>query len=133
LKHRAIAKQLMQGKQINKKGDQMAAFFEILLPALLRAGGCIVVITGGNNDTSDDSSRSNNSNDNAAATTELAFFLLSNRGTLYRGFRSSCRLSNNGRADERRSCQGNERNFTETHFLAPFLSCGFKHTDCALA
>jgi hypothetical protein len=121
----------------NKKGGTKAAFFETETTGLSRAGRGVVVIASGNHDTRNDSSRSENSNDNAATAAKLAFFLRSRSSALnsglHRSFRSSCRLSDNRGADERRSCQSSERDFTETHFFGSFFSCGFKHTGGLLA
>jgi hypothetical protein len=101
------------------------------------AGWAVAVVASGNNDARDDRGASKNGNDNAATFAEIAFFLRSCTSTLYRslygGFRGSCRLSDNRGAEQRRGCNGSERNFTETHFFGSFLSCDFQHTAIPMA
>jgi hypothetical protein len=110
---------------VAKKRRLKAAFFRNDDFQQSGAGGSIVVIASSNNDTSNHSSSCNNRNNHTGTTAELVFFLRGRTSALDRGFRrgfgsGSC-ISYNRSADERRSCQSSERDFTETHFFDSFL------------
>jgi hypothetical protein len=126
-----VSKAAVYAGNEQKKGGNKAAFLKTE-NQLLRACGRIIVVASGNNDTSNHSSCSKYSYDYAAATSKLAFSLCRRASTLHFGSRnrlfSRDSLCSNWCSNEGCSSNSRQRNFTETHFSAPYSLGNVKHS-----